>query len=417
MEGLNGSRQTGQSTRTPRTSIEWMSRVNDVRRVVAVFAPLYPPAFRGGGPIRSIEALVSSAPRGVEPAVLTSDRDLGFDTPLSVVANTWLPLPVGDICYTTVKSPLRLWRALRGVRRRRPELLHFNSFMNPRMTILPLLLWRIGFWGSAQILLAPRGEFGDAALRRRSLKKRIYIAVFRMFGLHRKTIWHSTAPHETKDIRRLWGEGATIIERGNDTLLAKHPRPPQVIEGPVRAAFLGRLVAHKGLSVALEALGRVTDSVCFDIYGSREDETYAVQCEALAAALPEHISVRFRGPILPDDVVDVLSEHDVLFMPTAGENFGHVIAEALSASCFVMTTPHTPWTDWLADGGGLTLERSASAWVDAIQELASEGADQRLDRRRAAGEAYSAWLARPPEPHVWMLVLGQLAKPLRPRQK
>jgi glycosyltransferase involved in cell wall biosynthesis len=277
------------------------------------------------------------------------------------------------------------------------------------MTILPLALWRIGFWGSARLLVAPRGEFGSAALRRRSVKKRIYIAAFRLLGIHRATIWHSTAPHETADIQQLWGSGAKIIERENDTLLADRARVPELRTGPLRAAFLGRMVEHKGLSIALTALSAVRAPVQFDVYGSREDDSYASLCEALADALPENVTVTFHGVVSPESVVDVLAAHDVLIMPTAGENFGHVIAEALSASCFVVTTAHTPWTDWLSRGGGTVLDRSVHAWADAIESLANADPHQRLVHREAAGETYEAWLSQPRPPHIWTLALDEMA--------
>lgn len=391
-----------------------MIRVNVAGRVVAVFAPLYPPAFRGGGPIRSIAALVVSNPPDIQAVVLTSDQDLGARAPLPVRANEWLMSPAasggGETYYATLKSPLRYWRALLEVRRRRPSVLHFNSFMNPRLTIVPLLLWRIGFWGSARILLAPRGEFGGGALSRRPAKKRLYMALFRALGFPRVTMWHSTAAHETEDIRRMWGQQALVIERGNDTLLSATAIPPEAVEGPLRTVFLGRIVEHKGLAIALRALANVTVPVHLDVYGSKEDESYASACESLATALPNHISVTFRGAVAPDNVVGVLAGYEVLLMPTAGENFGHVIAEALSASCVVLTTPETPWTARLLPDAGLILDRAPDAWSDAIQRLASEDVAQRLARREAASVAYETWTARAREPHVWTLAFEELAK-------
>lgn len=378
-------------------------------RLVAVFAPLYPPAFRGGGPIRSIEALVLSTPAELEPAVLTSDRDLGSSEPLEVDSNVWLTREHGSVCYVTTRSPYALWRAFRSLRMRRPRVLHFNSFMNPRLTILPLLLWRLGFWGRARVVISPRGEFGSGALGRRAGKKGLYIKFFRALGIHRSTIWHSTAPHETTDIRQMWGPEARVVERSNDTRLASQPRTATSSAGPLRAVFLGRLVEHKGLLLALQALSNVTSPVRFDVYGSREDEVYAAACEAVTETLPKNVNVYFHGAIPPDNVVDVLVQHDVLLMPTAGENFGHVIAEALSASCFVVTTPHTPWTPRISDSGGLVLAREVGPWAEAIETLAGEGAERRLARRRDAGRTYSAWFAEPRPPHLWSLILDEMS--------
>lgn len=252
------------------------------------------------------------------------------------------------------------------------------------------------------MLLSPRGEFGSAALQRRSLKKRIYIQVFRMLGLPGRVVWHSTAPHETADIRALWGEDATIIERGNDTLLAHTALEPQVAAGPLRAVFLGRIVKHKGLHIALEALHGVSSAVRLDIYGSREDDAYVADCEKIVQTLPDNVEVHFHGPIAPEKVVETLNRHDVLLMPTAGENFGHVIAEALAASCEVAVTPLTPWTEQLSRGGGILLDRTPAAWREGIESLAARPLKDRLEARGRAGRTYELWMGRPRPEHLWV---------------
>jgi len=180
---------------------------------------------------------------------------------------------------------------------------------------------------------------------------------------------------------------------------------PDVVRGPLRAAFLGRIVEHKGLHIALEALAMVTAPVVFDVYGSREDEHYASQCEDIAARLPANITAIFHGAIAPDDVGNALRAHDALLAPTAGENFGHVIAEALAASCVVVVTPETPWTELLLKGGGRVVDRTVLAWASGIQELAEASFEERLALRLAAGRRYEEWLRRPRPPHVWALAL------------
>jgi glycosyltransferase involved in cell wall biosynthesis len=46
-------------------------------------------------------------------------------------------------------------------------------------------------------------------------------------------------------------------------------------------------------------------------------------------------------------VREVFSRYDAFVLPTLGENVGHVIAESLSASCPVICSDETPWTDLL----------------------------------------------------------------------
>lgn len=387
-----------------------MKDMGSRQSTVAVFAALFPPAYLGGGPIRSVESLVDSSPAEIESLVFTSDHDLGASARLDVPSGRWVDRGGAKVYYVDRASPVDYWRALRSLRARKPDLLHFNSFMNPFFTIIPMLLWRIGFWGRAQLLLSPRGEFGDAALTRRSTKKRVYIAVFRALGLGRAVIWHSTAQHESADIRALWGARARIIERPNDTLLPPIARPPKhFADASLRVAFLGRLVPHKGLDIVLEALGSVSTAVILDVYGSSEDAAYVGRCRVLADGLPEHVNVVFHGPIRPDEVMETLADHEVLLMPSAGENFGHVIAEALAASCVVVTTRFTPWSKTLADGGGAIVERTPAAWQRAIEELALAGSPARRDRRLAAAAAYARWREQQSMTHLWQLAFESMA--------
>lgn len=374
------------------------------RADVLVLAPSFPPAFRGGGPARSLDAVVSTA-HGYRVAVVAPDTDLGTDAPLGVPRNTWTGRDGALVRYTSVRRLPALARALLAARAMRPRVLYLNSFFDPVHTILPLLLWRVGFWGRPTRLLAPRGEFAAAALAQRGAKKRLYLRVFRLLRMQRGMVWHATAPHEVDDVRTLWGEEARVVLRENETRLPPDALPVAREPGPLRTAFLSRLSPLKGLDVALRALRDVPDPVVLDVYGPEEDAEYVVRCRALAADLPEHVDVTFRGPLAHEDVRATLARHDALLLPTAGENFGHVVAEALSASCVVMTTPTTPWTARLLAGGGVVVaDREPTSWSAALRDLAAASDAEVRAARASAGDAYRAWRAEPSRPHLFALV-------------
>jgi glycosyltransferase involved in cell wall biosynthesis len=50
-----------------------------------------------------------------------------------------------------------------------------------------------------------------------------------------------------------------------------------------------------------------------------------------------------------------LREHDLFFLPTLGENFGHIILEAFCAGCPVLISDQTPWRDLEEKGVGWDL--------------------------------------------------------------
>lgn len=374
---------------------------------IGVFAPGFPPAKQGGGPIRTLDALVAAAPPSYSVYVFSSDRDFGFRDLLPVPSETWVARGAAEVFYASASTWSGLIRGLGFLRQRHPEVLYFNSFFSFRYTIVPQLLWRVGYWGRSVRLVAPRGEFGANALGRHSTRKKLFQAVYRLLGLHRGLYWHASTELEAADVRRVWGENAQVLVRENETLLPERARdvPPLVDPAAaVRAAFLGRLVELKGLHFALEALGEVRSDVDFDVYGLAEDPEYLERCRRLAEALPQNIRVRFAGPLDPTDTRDSLSGYDLLLSPTAGENFGHVIAESLSVACPVMCSPFTPWNDVLAAGGGWVIDLSAEAWSAAIEEFAHRDARARRQARLKAGRAYEEWRAKPQEPHVFELL-------------
>jgi glycosyltransferase involved in cell wall biosynthesis len=370
---------------------------------VLVLAPKFPPAYLGGGPIRTLEALVRDAPACYAVSVITSDRDLGETQRLAIPSNRWTVRDGVPVLYVSTDKVVGLWGAFRSVAKQKPDLLYINGFFEPVFSILPQVLWWSLWHRKGTRLLAPRGEFSEGALALKARKKRFYIDAYRLAGLHKGIYWHASSAHEAQDIRRVWGDDCKVIVRENETSLPMRALVPTLSPDPgLRAVFLGRIVPKKGLSVVLAALDRVTTLVYLDIFGSEEDKKYSKECRSLAAQLPPNVIVRFLGVVRPDAVRDTVSPYDVFLMPTAGENFGHVIAESLSVACPVMGTAYTPWVQVLATGGGTVVGSSEpDDWRAAIQDYSALTAEQKLDRRIRAGEAFDRWRSEAKGPHVF----------------
>jgi len=71
--------------------------------------------------------------------------------------------------------------------------------------------------------------------------------------------------------------------------------------------------------------------------------------------LPSNIKVQYCNVVRHDQVVSVMAEYDLFFLPTLGENFGHVILEALCAGCPVLVSDQTPWRGLEEKGVGWDL--------------------------------------------------------------
>ncbi|MBH0187489.1 MAG: glycosyltransferase [Nitrospira sp.] len=153
----------------------------------------------------------------------------------------------------------------------------------------------------------------------------------------------------------------------------------------------------KNLQFALQVIARIREPVLFDIYGPVTDEGYWNRCQADMAVLPSHVQVNYHGAAHPDQIRGIMSGHDLFFLPTLGENFGHVIAESLSAGTPVLIADTTPWRDLEAAGVGwdLRLDEEQS-FLRCIEHCARLGAEE-YEAWRAAIRRFAATRLNDPE--------------------
>lgn len=312
------------------------------------FVEYYLPGYTAGGPIRTISNLVDQIGEHVRFTIVTRHSDPRDPGPYEgIQTDRMVPLGRAQVYYA---SPARL--SVRGMRALLCELehdvLYLNSLTSPRFTLLPLLLRYLRLVPRRPVVLAPRGELDPGALAIGSSKKRLFLGVSRFVGLYRGVIWQATNEQEGVYIRRWFGDDVRVENVANlpaHHLLSLAERPRKEA-GRLRICFISRLARKKNLDGALRMLQAVSGGeVVFDIYGSREDPAYWSECEALISQLPSNVAAAYRGALHHERVRDVMGQYDLFFFPTHGENFGHVIAEALSAGCPVLISDRTPWRD------------------------------------------------------------------------
>jgi glycosyltransferase involved in cell wall biosynthesis len=117
--------------------------------------------------------------------------------------------------------------------------------------------------------------------------------------------------------------------------------------------------------------------------------------------LPAHIRVVYRGELAHEEVRRTFANYDAFILPTRGENFGHAIAESLSASCPVVCSDRTPWTSVLEGGGGTVLRELTSASLsEELGRLALMRPTERLQAKQLAGIVYRSWRSEHGSPNI-----------------
>lgn len=333
-----------------------------MKKKVLILAGYYVPSIKGGGPIQSIKNLVDNLSDRIDFYIVAADRDLGDDKSFpNIQTNVWVQVGNAKVFYT---NPLKLtWRKTADVINSVDyDVMYLNSFFSFKFSTVPILLYKMKRISRKPIVMAPRGQFSLGALGLKSGKKKLYIKLAKGLILYKDIVWHATANTEKKDIERIFGEKANIIVANNltanyqelefDKDLKKH-------EGELKVVFVSRVHPKKNLKKAIEFLKPVKGRIEFNIYGPIEDKGYWEECKSLIDSLPSNIEVLYKGVIEHDKVMDAFMVNHVFLFPTLGENFGHVISEALIGGCYVIISDQTPWRD---------LEQAQVGWDISLSE-------------------------------------------------
>jgi len=358
--------------------------------IVLTFAKYYIPSFKSGGPVRTIANMVTKLGDRLDFWIFCRDRDSFEDRPFDdVVVDAWTPREKATVFYAS-PSWQKLWKLRAALKEVDYDVIYLNSYFDYRFTVLPLIAIRLGLISKKPIVIAPRGEFSPGALRIRSTKKTLYIQLSRFLGLYRGVVWQASSEYEAADIRRTMGRTAIRIIIAPD-LPGGHAdelRPMQSnhsLDVPLRIVFLSRVSPKKNLEFALRVLHQVDCPISFHVYGVIDDDGYWKKCLSLARELPSNVHFEYKGYVNHENVTETLSSYDLFFLPTEGENYGHVIHEALIAGTPVLISDLTPWRELAALGIGWDLSLNEfDPYVEIIQQLANESSENRKERRASA---------------------------------
>ena len=154
---------------------------------------------------------------------------------------------------------------------------------------------------------------------------------------------------------------------GGPSVFAENVTAPT--HGKLRVLFVGALGQRKGLSYVLRAVELLGGTVELTLIGRKTTE----HCQPLNEAVKKH---RWITSAPHAEVLNEMSQHDVLVFPSLFEGFGLVILEGLSQGLPVITTPNSGGDEVLTDGvdGFVVAIRSAEAIAQKLELLAGDRA-------------------------------------------
>ena len=335
-------------------------------RILIFMAGFFPGRKYGGPPvsIHNFRSLISGNDKQIY--IVTTNHDLGDKEKYQDITDGWnnqgncKVLYLRDADYN--KSVFE-----NVIKKLSPDLIYLQGLF--QKCVMPCL--QLSKKYGIKVLLAPRGELCSGAFKKK-YKKVLYLTFLKKMGLLKNAYFQSTCEEETGEILKwLTSSSDKIFDISNIPSIPKYPLSSlKKIPGEIRVIFVSRIVPKKNLLYALNIFSEIKSNVVFDIYGAIEDEAYWKNCGDVINKLPANIKVTYKGVASHKEIHSIFAEYHIFLFPTFSENYGHVIAEALSVGCYVLTSDQVPWLDISEYGAGncISLD-NCSAFKEHILKI------------------------------------------------
>jgi glycosyltransferase involved in cell wall biosynthesis len=344
------------------------------KKRILIFIDWYLPGYKAGGPIQSVANLVAHLRDEFQFSIVTRNTDYCETVPYhNIVSDAWNEQQDGTMVYYFSDEQLTRSNIRKVIRESDFDFLYLNGIFSFYFTLIPLFYMRKK--RSKPVIVAARGMFAESALDVKKVKKKFFMNAVRLFKLFNNVTFHATNESEKEDIQKVLGE-APVKVAGNFFQKEINTSLPfrEKKSGFVKLVNVARIAPEKNLLYALKALRQVKENIEFDFYGPVYNQEYWSECKFVLDDMPSNVKANYKGSVESSRVIKLLEQYHMMFMPTAGENFGHIILQSLSAGCPVIISDQTPWRDLSKKSVGwdLSLE-STELFADRIDECARMG--------------------------------------------
>jgi len=364
-------------------------------------SPYFAPAFRYGGPPRSVLGLCRAlGAAGIDARVLTTTADGPAELPASPAEGSRYEGVA--VRYLPRAFPRRLFGA-RGLGRALDEaiaqcdLVHIHG------------LWTVPGWAAARrarragvpIVISPRGMLDPGSIAQRAWRKRIAYAAVEKRNLMSAALLHATSSAEAQALRLL-APGAPIVTVPNGVDAPEAGRDPRaarlrlgIAEGAPLLLFLGRIHPIKRLDLLAAAFDRVHAALpdAHLVIAGPDERGERRRLEPHFAAAGR--SVHWVGETGDVEKWALLSAADLLVLCSDSESFGMSALEAMAAGTPVVVTHTCPWADVENAGAGFWVAQEPEAMAGAaLAVLSDSGRAAAMGARgRALAIARYSWEA------------------------
>lgn len=196
-------------------------------------------------------------------------------------------------------------------------------------------------------IITPRGMLEPWSLSQSKWKKKIAMLLYQMNDLQKASCIFTTAEMEAQHVRELGvNVPMSVIPNGIETDGYACKTSMDGVKKQI--LFLSRIHVKKGIELLIDAFNKIRDerldfkdwSVV--IVGNGESD-YIESLKLKVKSLELEDCIKILPPVFGDAKTKLYQESSLFCLPSYSENFGMVIAEAMSCGVPAITTNGTPW--------------------------------------------------------------------------
>lgn len=339
-----------------------------MKKNIVIFIDGYLPAQKYGGPVTSIVNLVDNLKEKYNFYIISNEHDLNEKTRLKGIAKGWNDVRGAKVLYINEKEYTKsnFIDFLKGIN---ISLIYLSSVFSYKMNFPAI---SVAKFMNIPVLLAPRGEICEGAMKNKGLKKSVFLRSINILGVFNEIYFHTTSTDEIEGVKKYFKspyKRTFLLPNLHGLKIEKknlHKEP-----GEIKVLFISRIQEKKNLLYAIDVISKLSGKkIIFDIYGPIEQPDYWKKCEDLIEKVNKSIEIKYKGTLTPQESKEVYQNYNCFIFPTLSENYGHVIAESLLSSCpCIISKGTTPWDDVNGNGGFAISLNKKDEFVRALNSI------------------------------------------------
>jgi len=340
----------------------------DKKKTIIIFINGYLPAKKYGGPVTSVSNLLENLCDAYDIRIISNNHDFQEKTILLGIHEGWNEVGKAKVLYLSEKeySYKNFKKILAKIN---ADLVYLSSVFSYGINFPAI---RAAKDLNIPVLLAPRGEICENALKLGQTKKKIFLMAIRFTRFFQNIYFHATSDEEM-----LSTQNNLHVPKNKIFLLPNMHGLKKTVEknikekGFLKIIFVSRINQKKNLLHAIEVVSQMKYKGYFDIYGTIEQKGYWEKCKAAINMNSSSIAIKYCGAINPGESQEVFAKYDCFLFPTLSENYGHVIVEAMLAGCpMILSKNTTPWDDIHGNGGFVLDLNDKKNFIRTLNEIA-----------------------------------------------